>query len=106
MRARYNGEYVFLCQNKQTKCPYADFVERVKQIETNYEQQCNISNGIVAQWSFETIIHTFIQHKQLNMQIIVLLHLIVDLWFLRVQSFLFTNDPKDLNEQLYDIDIQ
>lgn len=63
------------------------------------------------QWDSRTMIiwnnHPyFIQHKQLNMQIIVLLHLIVDLWFLRVQSFLFTNDPKDLNEQLYDIDIQ
>jgi hypothetical protein len=34
---RYNGNYVYLCENRQTKCEYNNFIARLKNIEVNYE---------------------------------------------------------------------
>lgn len=36
IRVRYNGEYLNLCENRQTKCNYDDFIARLKATEVNF----------------------------------------------------------------------
>jgi hypothetical protein len=37
VRVKYNGQYVYLCESRQTKCEYNNFVSRLKNLETDFE---------------------------------------------------------------------
>lgn len=38
VKIRYNGDYVYLCDRKDTKCLYEEFNARIKKLEVNFEQ--------------------------------------------------------------------
>lgn len=46
VQAKYNGEYVSLC-GKLTRCGFDDFMQRIKDIKTDYEAQCMVETPLL-----------------------------------------------------------
>jgi hypothetical protein len=47
VRVKYNGEYVYLCGRRETKCSYEEFKTRVKLMEADFEGRCGIKEHVI-----------------------------------------------------------
>ena len=66
VKARFNGEYVYLCEKKEKNCDWDEFVDRIYNFTVDYDSICQLSSLNLDLSSFENSSQSFSYRKIRN----------------------------------------